>query len=204
MSRIQNLRKLKLNYAVLGEGITEQWYLHHLKKIRGYIYSIRPSLFADISIEKSEGIIDELISGGCNHITFLTDYDTVIAQGKKDIFEKLIRKYADQDEVLICESMPSVEYWFLLHFIFTTREFTKCEEVILELKKHLKDYSKKAIYLQTDKWFNILVQNGGLEKAIANANMGLERYKTEEVGIHFPFTKIHLAIQEFEKQKNNK
>ncbi|MCK9209106.1 MAG: RloB family protein, partial [Salinivirgaceae bacterium] len=187
-----------------GEGITEQYYLSHLKDLKGYKYSIRPKLFQNIDIENAESIIEELLTGGCDSIIFLTDYDTIIGQNKKNAFNNLVEKFKNKEEVLICESMPSIEYWFLLHFIFATREFTKCEKVIVELKKYLKDYNKKANYLQTEKWFNNLNQNGGLEKAIANANMGLERYKTEEVGIHFPFTKIHLAIQEFEKQKNNK
>jgi hypothetical protein len=34
MARKRKERGFKLRYAVLGEGITEQWYLTHLKNVR--------------------------------------------------------------------------------------------------------------------------------------------------------------------------
>jgi predicted ATP-dependent endonuclease of OLD family len=201
MARKQKDKRFRFNYAVLGEGITEQWYLHHLKRYRDYKFSIRPVLFADIGIEKAEWIIDELVSGGCNSIVFLTDYDTIVNQGKRDAFERLRNKYKGIDEVLICESMPSIEFWFLLHFKFTTKEFMLCEEVVAELKNHIEVYSKSAKNLQTKKWFNILMENNGLVAAKINAEKGLRLYNAGNVGEYFPFTKIHLAIKEFEKQK---
>ncbi len=202
MGRREKQVRYRFSFAVLGEGITEQWYLTHLKNLNGYNYSLRPKLFQDIGIEKAEGIIDELVSGGCDSIVFLTDYDTIVAQDKKDTFNKLIAKYKNNDTILICNSMPSIEYWFLLHFIHTTREFANCDQVIRDLKKYIKNYSKSTTYLKTDRWFNILMKKGGLEKAKANAKNGLEKYEAGDIGKHFPFTKMHLAIEEFEKQKN--
>ncbi|MCW3807066.1 RloB domain-containing protein [Plebeiibacterium marinum] len=204
MRRARKERRFKLKYAVLGEGITEQWYLSHLKKYKGYIYNIRPSLFADVSIEKAEGIIDELLSGGCDQITFLTDYDSIVNQGKKDVFDKIVDKYKDIEEVLICDSMPSIEYWFLLHFKYTTKEYLNCEQVIKDLKTHISDYSKKEVYLKQDKWFKRLIANDGLNKAIRNANNGLKQYEKGNVGDHFPFSKIHEALNAFENHIKKK
>jgi RloB-like protein len=119
-------RLLRTNYVVLGDGQSEQYYLKHLKKLKNYKYAIRPSLFASITIETAENIIDELLSGGCNQIIYFTDYDTIIAQGKQQQFDTLKNKYANRTEVLICESMPSIEFWFLLHFQKTTREYSMC------------------------------------------------------------------------------
>ncbi|MGQ1786904.1 MULTISPECIES: RloB domain-containing protein [unclassified Saccharicrinis] len=200
MGRIRRERRFNLKYAVLGEGITEQWYLSHLKKHKGYRFSIRPSLFADIGIENAEGIIDELLSGGCDHITFLTDYDTIVNQGKKVEFERFVSKYKDVEEVLICDSMPSIEYWFLLHFNYTTKEFVNCDEVVKDLKTHIVDYSKKKTFLKKDKWFKQLINEEGLNNAIGNASKGLKKYNKGGVGEYFPFSKMHLAIEEFEKQ----
>lgn len=56
------------------------------------------------------------MDGGCDHITFLTDYDTVLSHGRKKKFEELKEKYKGFEEVLICDSMPSIEIRFLLHF----------------------------------------------------------------------------------------
>lgn len=204
MARRKREIKLKDRFVVLGEGITEQHYLEHLKTLGSYKYIIKPRLFQNIGIEKAEGIIDDLVSGGCNGVVFLTDYDVIVNQGKKAVFEKLTRKYVDINEVLICESMPSIEYWFLLHFRYTTKEFSDCNEVLIELKKHINDYSKSGQYLKTERWFNKLLENDGLEKATTNAEKGLKVYENDSVSTHFPFTKIPRAIEEFDKQINNR
>jgi hypothetical protein len=145
MARKRSTRSFKLRYAVLGEGITEQWYLTHLKKHRDYRFSIKPSLFADVSLEKAERVIDELLVGGCDHITFLTDYDTIVSQDKKRKFDELVKRYRGYEEVLICESMPSIEIWFLLHFAFTTQEFTCYKDIERVLKEKLPDYEKTKV-----------------------------------------------------------
>ncbi len=201
MGRKRNIRRFNVKYAVLGEGITEQWYLKHLKALNNYKYTIRPSLFSDVGIEKAEDIIDELLSGGCDHITFLTDYDTIVAQRKQKAFNRIVKKYSNNDNVLICDSMPSIELWFLLHFKYTTQEFTNCEELLVELKKYLPDYMKKRTFLEKVSWFNTLVDNKGQEKAIENANKLLEYVEEGNIGKHFPFTKMPLAIEKFENRK---
>ena len=140
MTRQITRRLLKTNYVVLGDGLTEQYYLKHLKSLKNYKYAMRPSLFSGLTIETAESIIDDLLTGGCDQIIYFTDYDTIVNQNKQAEFERLKTKYERYDEVLICETMPSIEYWFLLHYQKTTREFTNSEEVFKFLKKHLKDY----------------------------------------------------------------
>ncbi len=186
----------------MGDGITEQWYLKHLKDFRGYVYAIRPSLFADITIEKAEGIIDELITGGCNQVTYITDYDTIVAQGKKDAYNKLIEKYSDVEDVLICDSMPSIELWFLLHFKYSTKEYTSCAELVKDLKIFLPEYQKKRTYLEKVEWFNTMIKDGKDKNAVANAERLLKIMEEEDVGKFFPFSKMPQAIKEFDKQIN--
>jgi hypothetical protein len=201
MGRIRKERRFNVRFAVLGEGITEQWYLKHLKEYKNYGYAIRPSLFSDIGIEKAEGIIDELVTGGCDHITFLTDYDTIVSQNKQAVFDRIAAKYMDMEEVLICDSMPSIELWFLLHFKYTTKEFTNCSEILVELKKYLPEYEKKRTYLEKIEWFKTLINNAGDEQALANAKRLLDLNERENIGKHFPYTKMPLAIEAFEKHK---
>ncbi len=123
MSRAKGNRRFKIMYAVLGDGLTEQFYLKHLKEIRGYNYATRPSLFDNIEISQARDIIDELLKGGTDGIVYLTDYDIIINQGRKIEFDKLKRKYQNTPQVLICETMPSIEFWFLLHYQDTNRSF---------------------------------------------------------------------------------
>ena len=45
-----------------------------------------------------------------------------------------------------------------------------------------------------------LIDSGGLEQAIVNAKNGLKQYQKGNIGEHFPFTKMHLAIEKFKQQ----
>ncbi len=44
-------------------------------------------------------------------------------------------KYAKSKRVLLCDSLPSVEYWFLLHYENTNRHFGTSHAVIQELRQ---------------------------------------------------------------------
>lgn len=194
-------RNLKPRYAVLGDGITEQWHLYHLKDWKAYKYKISPSLFADVGIEKAEGIIDGLLAEGYDQVTFLTDYDTIVSQGKKEAFEKFVKEYGSKNEVLICETMPAIELWFLLHFTYTTREFPDCAQVERELKRYLPEYEKRKSFLEKKSWFEEMVK--GESEAVERAGRLLQQLEEGDVGAHFPFSKIPQALREFERQQGD-
>jgi len=200
MARQSGKRQTRKTYVVLGDGQTEQYYLKHLKTLKSYKYSIRPSLFASITIETAGSIIDEYLSGGCDQIIYFTDYDTIVNQNKIAEFEKLKGKYVETDEVLICETMPSIEFWFLLHFLKTTREFSNAREVESLLLKYLSGYSKGETYLKNAKWVETLCANGKLSQAISNS-ASIFAEKEKNPASHFPYSKAHIAIEYFEKQK---
>jgi len=204
MARQFGKRQTKKTYVVLGDGQTEQFYLKHLKSIKGYKYIIKPSLFASISIETVGSIIDEYLSGGCDQIIYFTDYDTIVNQNKSDEFQKLKKKYAEKEEVFICETMPSIEFWFLLHFQKTTHEFKNADEVVAHLIKHLLEYSKSKAYLKNSKWVHTLCSNGKLDKAVSNSGSILAEKEKGDMGSHYPYSKAHKAIEYFEKQKKEK
>lgn len=201
MARKTGKRNIRAKYAVLGDGITEQWYLKHLKDYRNYIFSIKPTLFDDITFEKAEDIIDDLLAGGCNKIIYLTDYDTLVAQDKLQSFNKFKRKYASRKDIFICESMPAIEIWFLLHFQYTTKEYVNCNQLLDDLKNHIPNYKKKKIFLQQTDWFNLMVNEEKDDQAVKNATRLSKLRSKGGTQQHFPFTRMHLAIAEFEKQK---
>ncbi|WP_320018930.1 RloB domain-containing protein [Labilibaculum manganireducens] len=195
---ITRKRKLKRGVAVLGDGRTEQYYLKHLKDIKGYKYSIKPSLFDCINLYEAEEIIDNLKEDGYELIVFFTDYDTIISQGRLENFLNFKHKYKKDSNVLICESMPSIEYWFLLHFIKSTKEYTNADQAFNDLKKHLKIYSKKIKDLEKPDWVRQLCDDGRMDIAVKNSFDILKVKLNEEVGEHFPFSKAHLGIEKFE------
>lgn len=196
----QILRKriLKKGIAVLGDGRTEQYYLKHLKDIKGLKYSIKPSLFNGINLNQAEDIIDNLQENGFEIIIFFTDYDTIINQGRLKDFLKFKDKYKKDSNVLICESMPSIEYWFLLHFTRSMKEFTNADQAFNDLKKHLKIYSKKIKDLENPNWVKSLCEDGKMEIAIKNSSEILKIKENERVGDHFPFSKAHIGIEKLQ------
>ncbi len=199
MARNIQRKKLRFSYAVIGDGQTELFYLEHLKKINNYGYSIRPRFFDKISIDDADRMIKELLDGGTNKVIYLTDYDTVVSGETKVRYNKLISDYKDEKHVMICETMPSIEFWFLLHYQYTTRPFRNSNEAEAALKKYLPDYNKSKVYLENDKWFKELIRDNKQDKANENAIRLLsEKDKENE---YFPYTKINFAIDEFERLK---
>lgn len=201
MARKNKNIKLRKRFVVLGDGRTEQYYLEHLKIINNYGYSVKPSLFDNITLSQAEEIIDELLKGGCDKIIFITDYDTIVNQNKKIEFDRLSKKYKNNSAVLICETMPSIEFWFLLHFTNTTKHFQNAKEVQEFLEKYIPNYSKEHSFLKNIKWVEILCSDKKLDKAITNATKILKEKDNHDSSSFFPFSKIHLAINCFERLK---
>src|SRR5690606_10800529 len=88
-------------------------------------------------------------------------------------------------------SVPSFEYWLLLHYIYSTRPYTALpgnsagNQVLSELKQYLPDYEKGA-----DTVFAILVNK--LEFAKNNAVRALRA--AENSGTDNPTTRVHELV----------
>ncbi|ETK13374.1 hypothetical protein T235_02305, partial [Tannerella sp. oral taxon BU063 isolate Cell 8/11] len=73
--------------------------------------------------------------------------------GKKDPMrtfmecrEKVLhgKKYAKRVRVIV--NNPCLEFWFLLHFIYTAKAYKDYNEMKKDFKKHMKDYDKNEDY----------------------------------------------------------
>ena len=84
-------------------------------------------------------------------------------------FEALCQKYKDRKDVIICDSMPSIEFWFLLHYLNTNRYFATADDVIDVLHKYIPDFSKQEKFLSKEKWVADLLADHRLETAIQRA-----------------------------------
>lgn len=188
------------SYAVLGDGHTEQYYLEHLKKIKGFKYIVRPRLFKSITIELADKLIQEMLNDGYDMVIYFTDYDTIVRQNKLAKYNKVVARYKNRDDVLICESMPSIEFWFLLHYIKTTRNFKDADEVLKELKKYLPEFSKESSFLENVKWVESLCANGKLATAMNHAKEILVEKEQGYVGDYFPYTKFGVGIDWFDNK----
>lgn len=167
--RIENRRQKQCSVTILGEGLTEQCYFTHIRSLFGYHYTIKPYYFSVTSLVEMDKKITEAISdGGYAIAVFDADVSSRNDVEKKKL-ESIRKKYARKKNVILCDSMTSIEYWFLLHFENTNRYFKDSAVTEQELKKYIPDYEKKVKFLQNAKWVAGLCADKKLETAINRA-----------------------------------
>ena len=114
--RIQKLREPRHGIYIVGEGKTEQYYFSHIKKLFGFKCTIKPRFFGNTSISQMRKKIEELLLGDI-FVICVFDADVAIHNEKERIkIEHFQNKYRKNKNLLICKSLPSIEYWFLLHY----------------------------------------------------------------------------------------
>ena len=165
--------------TIIGAGITEQWYFTHLKALRGYRIKIRPRFFGTETATGLAKRIEEVLQDeGFAICVFDADVSTWNEVEHKKL-DTLRKKYKDNPSVLLCDSMPSIEFWFLLHYKNTTRQFGTSKAVIKELKKYIPQYDKTEQFLSNQKWVADMSNEGRQEQACAkadNTDEGKESY----------------------------
>lgn len=187
------LRNQQQSITLLGKGITEQYYFSHLRTILGYHYTIKPYYFSVTSLTEMDRKITEAISEGGYAIAV---FDADVAsrnEVERKKMQKIKTKYSRKPNVVICDSLTSIEYWFLLHFENTNRFFNDSEATEAELRKHIHDYEKKKKFLQNSKWVDDLCAEGKYNLAIQRA----AAFGTEGGS----YSNIYKAFELFEKFK---
>lgn len=151
--------------TIIGAGITEQWYFSHLKALRGYRVKIRPRFFGTETAAGLDKKIEEVLRDeGIAICVYDADVSTWNEVERKKM-ATLQKKYEGNTSVLLCDSMPSIEYWFLLHYKHTTRHFGTSKAVIKELKKYIPQYDKTEQFLSNSKWVAEMSGEGRQEQA---------------------------------------
>ena len=116
MARKINSRQTRqLQKRVVGAGLTEFWYLKHLKPLLDLKFELYPRLFGNESMGEINKLIEEGLNDDAEVICFFDEdvmrWDQV--EGKR--IKELHCKYDNNSRVTLACSMPSIEYWFLLH-----------------------------------------------------------------------------------------
>lgn len=167
--RIENRKQQNHSVTILGEGLTEQYYFTHIRTLFGFHYTIRPYYFSVTSLtEMDKKISEAIVDGGFAIAVFDADVSSRNEAEKKKL-ETIRKKYAKKKNVILCDSMTSIEYWFLLHFENTNRYFKDSAATEQELKKYITDYEKKVKFLQNIKWVEDLCAGEKLGTAINRA-----------------------------------
>ena len=170
------MRKARKNIAtrqvihIVGEGLTELFYFSHLKKILGYRYSISPRLFENNSIEKIDKKIKELLD---EDVFVICVFDADVSRRSDAENKKMVslkKKYENNPNVILCDSLQSIEYWFLLHFEDTCRYFQDSAATERALKQYLPTYDKTRKYLEKDKWVKEMLADSKMDRACVDTN----------------------------------
>lgn len=195
MARKTSLRQRRSPIpTIIGAGITEQWYFTHLKALRGYRVKIRPRFFGTETAAGLDKKIEEVLRDESIAIcVFDADVSTWNEAERKKL-AALQKKYEGNASVVLCDSMPSIEYWFLLHFKHTTRHYGTSKAVIKELKKYLPQYDKTEQFLGNQKWVEEMTGEGRQEGAC--------KYADNMVTTGGSYTKVQEVLPLIEQCRN--
>lgn len=200
---------MKKAIAVIGEGITEKYYIESLKGQSPF--DIRPQELGKkaSSLKKLELNIQNSILAGYDEVYCLIDMDGKRENPNKSSYETLKRKYHGlthgskkkgiQCKVIFIETERCTELWFLYHFTQSaiTKEFRTYRELEQELHKY------RPLYEKSDKYFRSVADlhkeltmkrepKGSLENAIQNAQSSLvSRVRDER---NYTYCEFHLLF----------
>lgn len=178
-------RQQKETIAVIGEGLTEKYYL---KSLEGTIDAQVKPLIPNhaTSMGELQNRIERCIDDGYNCVFCLIDMDNKKEGKNRENYLRLKQKYHHKSikrkqqgtESYICffENERCLEIWFLYHFKSTTKKYIDSEELVKELNK-ICGYEKTEDFFsrKTKGLHNFLLAKGGtLENAINNAGKSLQ------------------------------
>ena len=183
-------------YIISGGKVTERYYFLNLSKETEYKFKVVPEYFGKESqfVQEFPKNIEKILKGSPDAKIFCVfDWDTIYGNKtnlvKYNRFVKQIQTHIDNGNVALCPSMPSFEYWFMLHFKNTTRLVKTCEEMAKELRSYMSSYfSKKEIdlfkvlkssqYMEKPTWVRNLCADGKLNDAIKRAENNIRTSET--------------------------
>lgn len=170
MARKEAIKQQRQERAVIiGAGLTERWYFSHLQSRFNLKIKIRPRFFGNENITTLEKRINQVLSDeGIAVVIFDADVSTW-NDAEKTRLIALKKKCEKSKRIILCDSLPSIEYWFLLHYFNTNRFFGTSKAVIDELVKYVERFEKTDVFLRNPKWVEELCNNGKLEYAYERA-----------------------------------
>lgn len=188
MARVGKERELKRSrITVIGEGLTERWYFEHLRTLKGYRYDCKPRFFAHQSYEEMSKLIDWVIQNGGIAVCICDADITRVNEERSKKLQEMKAHYTNNDRVFICDSMPSIEFWFLIHYVNTRKYFKNSDAVIKILRKFIPGYEKAGSFLENISWVAELCSDARLKDACKRAALlgsGNESYSEIYRAIH--------------------
>jgi len=193
MARKQKAKELRTRRPVLvSAGITERLYFKHLAHIKGYNISPIPRFSGNDTPFYMDKYVSQVLADNGIAVCVYDMDEAVRADTIRKKLAEFVNTYNANPNVILCGSMPSIEYWFLLHFEKTNRYFGSSDKVI-EALQHYMPFEKTERFLKQPAWVQRLLSEDRMQHAIENA---------EELGTDGEsYTQIPDAIRFLEERK---
>jgi len=196
--------------AVIGEGITEKYYIESLKGLSPFIIKPQELGKRASSLKKLKEYIEKAIKDGFDEVFCLIDMDGKQEGVKKTDYENLKRKYHNQVhenkkkgekcQTVFIETERCTELWFLYHFTKSaiTREFSSYTDLENELHKYRPLYEKSEAYFKRiANLHKELTDNrspyGSLQQAIINSANSIK--SKERDGRTYTYSEMHFLFE---------
>lgn len=144
-------RKLYPAIAIIGEGITESIYFSQMRQEEDLQFTVKPDYGKNSSVESIVEKALDFLEKEFDIVFCVTDMDEMTRnQNLMDKYINLKKKHGS-DRLVFIETNPCMEFWFLLHYTFTTKAFNNYKQLAKLLKKYLPAYDKTEKYLSGSK-----------------------------------------------------
>jgi len=195
--------------AIIGEGITEKYYIESLKGVSPFTIMPRELGKKASSLTSLRKNITSSINKGFDEVYCLIDMDgKAIGKNKGDYFN-LKNKYHNkifikkskgfETKVFFIETERCTELWFLYYFtkVAITRKFNSYKELEKELRKYRPNYEKSEKYFKSltniHRDFESKTQKGSIIQAYKNSKASLKSNIKDRRG--YTYSEMHLLIE---------
>lgn len=184
MREPKEIKKTIPTLAFVVDGETEIWYLQMFKqweeKNRNLRINIEPKIPQRKTLQGQYDLVRKQAKSEFDKVFWIVDLDVILKETRdspnrrKTTLAKFLEYrnwlYRDFQNVCVVVNNPCMEYWFLLHYIYSQKLYRNCKEVIDQLKKHLKDYEKSERYFKKKNQDIYTLLRPSLLTAINHAN----------------------------------
>jgi len=163
-SRVNTRETRQAKPIILGEGkVTEYYYFKHLCHLIRCPAEIDKSNFGRKAIGDFEDKIEQVLKGK-GSVVVVFDADVMASsETERRRLQAIKDKYRNNENVLICDSYPCIEYWFLLHYADTHKLYSAprlSDEVVKDLCDYIPAYSKQGKWVEDSRWVAALRAEG--------------------------------------------
>lgn len=200
---------MRKTIAVIGEGITEKYYVESLKGISPFVIMPRELGIKASSLKSLSKYIDLSINKGFDEIYCLVDMDGKTSGKNKNDYLTLKKKFHNKtfikkskglkSKVFFIETERCTELWFLYYFTkgAITRKFNSYKELEKELRKYRPNYEKTEKYFKSlaNMHSNFESENpkGSILKAYENSKSSL--LSSVNDGREHTYSEMHFLIK---------